>query len=72
MKYTRSIVMCQDTFVSICLKLGIMLDPFKLHSLSDLDVHSRSKGYEKARTCAVRFYAVAKLHEAAQIFVMTD
>ena len=34
--------------------------------LNDLDVHSRSQGYGKARTCGVR------LHEATQMLVIVD
>ena len=55
-KYTFDIVMCKDTCEPICFKLGMMVNTSKLYSdciLNDLDVHSRSQGYGKARTCAV-------------------
>ena len=39
-------------------------------SLNDLDVLSRSQGYEKARSCAVILFV--KFHEAAEMLVMVD
>ena len=62
--------MCQDTYETIGIKLGMMLNTTKLYSLNDLDGHSRSHGDEKARTCAV--ISVVKLHEATQMFLMDD
>ena len=43
-----------------------MLDTTKCYSLSDVDLHYRSEGYGKARTCVI----IVKWHEVAQMFVM--
>ena len=44
----------------ICFKLGMKLDMTKLYSLNDLNVHSRSQGYWKARTCVVMLKSCMK------------
>ena len=55
MKFVFKIVMCQDICEQMCFKLGMMLSTTEQFdsSLNDLDVHSRSQGYGKGRTCAV-------------------
>ena len=58
LKYAFNIVMCQDTDIGelICCKFGMMLHTAKLQfdsSFNDFDVHLRSQGYRKSRTCAV-------------------
>ena len=57
MKYTFSIVTCQDTCERICLKLSIKQNTTKLYMLIwvwlTLMFTQESQGYEKARTCAV-------------------
>ena len=53
----RYFVRYQNICEPICFKLGMMLITMLTlefdFSLDDLDVHSRSQGYTKARTCAV-------------------
>ena len=57
--YAFNVVMCWDTCLPICFKLGIMLDTTKFYSLipwsslNDLHVCSSSQGFGKASTCAV-------------------
>ena len=55
-----SIILYQDTCELICFKLGVMLlctatlyTTVFNSSLNVLDVHTRSQGYRKRRTCAV-------------------
>ena len=64
MKYTFN--MCQDTCEPIYFKHGMKLD---ITICTNLDVHSRSQRYGKARLCS---HSVVKLHEAAQMFMMVD
>ena len=56
--YTFSIGLVSGTFHLISFKLGVMLDittsnPHFDTSLNDLDLHWRSQGYKKFRTCAI-------------------
>ena len=64
-------IMCQDTSEPIYFKIGIMLNTAKLYSLNDLNVHSRSQGYEKSRTCTV-ILCVQKVYKATQMLAEAD
>ena len=70
MKYTFNIVTSQNICELTCFKLDMMLNSTKLHSLNDVDVHSRSQGYRKPRTCAVN--CVVTLRAATGTFLMVD
>ena len=63
-------IMCQDTSEPIYFKIGIMLNTTKLYSLNDLNVHSRSQGYEKSRTCTV--ILLQNVYEAPQMLAEVD
>ena len=57
MKQTCNIGLHLDNWELICFKLGVMPDMIKTlelySSLNDLDLHSRSQDYGKARICVV-------------------
>ena len=57
MKSVFSINLCLDAYEPIFVKLGTMIDNSKLFSLIPVsnyfDLHSRSQGQERARTCAM-------------------
>ena len=65
-----NIIIRQDTCGLICFKLGMMLNTARVYSLNEHDVHSRSQGYGKARTCAI--IVVVEWYSAiqSQVFMM--
>ena len=51
-----NIIMCPDACELICFKLDMMLNTTKERfdsSLNDPDIHLRSQGFGKGRTCGV-------------------
>ena len=57
MKNSFNIGLCSDTYELISFKFGVMVDMTKMYSfhisLSNLDLHSGSQGYDKAETSAI-------------------
>ena len=55
-KCTFDIILHSDTYKPISFKHGMVLDTTKLHfdaKLNDLDLHSKSQDWEKARAYAI-------------------